>query len=659
MKTQKRWISMLLTLILLFSAVPVMNEGRAATSNIMDSEWEYSEDNKLCVIRYFGTSATPSIPTYVQTVGAGCFKNNAKITSVNLNNVKYIGASAFEGCENLATVTGLNKVIEIGEYAFSGCKALGAGGLTLNNSLPAIEKGTFLNCIALTKINIPAKASYIGAEAFSACTSLTSADIPSTVGSIGANAFDSCTSLKTIKISGSVTTVGDDAFKNCPKLTITCYRGSAAEKYAQDHKIPYTSLDPVIDTITISPNGPMALIYYVSATGTYADQIQFTASVTPAIASESPIQWTSSNPAVVSIDQTGVATMRKAQAFAEIWASGEGTDGKRVSSNHVIIHVVSVSSSFQEFQCHDGKTHSFLCTSTSDTPLTNTWKKYKGSRYYFGQYGWRMESTWAKDTDNVHWCYLLPTGKAAKGWKYIKVGSTKFRYYFDKKTCQMVTGWLKIGKKWYYLGSDQLKDVGTYAYRRINEWIKVGGKYYYMNGKGQMAVGWQKINGKKYYFDTAGIRQTGWLELKGATYYLNPKKDGEMVTRWQKISGKWYFFKDGKMLTKGTRIDGKMESFGKDGVWKGKGNPPVDPTSVVISKKKITMSVGKKRTLKGTVKPTYAYKDIVWESSDTSIASVSQKGVVTAKHAGTCTITVIAYGHDGYLVEATCKVVVK
>ena len=83
-------------------------------------------------------------------------------------------------------------------------------------------------------------------------------------------------------------------------------------------------------------------------------------------------------------------------------------------------------------------------------------------------------------------------------------------------------------------------------------------------------------------------------------------------------------------------------------------NRPV--TSIKLNKKTITIKKGEKETLKATILPSNASnKSITWKSSNTKIATVSNKGVVTAKKDGTVKIT--AKSNNGK--TATCNVTVK
>lgn len=81
----------------------------------------------------------------------------------------------------------------------------------------------------------------------------------------------------------------------------------------------------------------------------------------------------------------------------------------------------------------------------------------------------------------------------------------------------------------------------------------------------------------------------------------------------------------------------------------------VVPTSVALNKTTLTLDIGKTSNLRATVYPSNAAnKKCTWRSSNTSVATVDSNGKVTAKKAGTATITVKTSNGK----TATCKVTV-
>lgn len=81
-------------------------------------------------------------------------------------------------------------------------------------------------------------------------------------------------------------------------------------------------------------------------------------------------------------------------------------------------------------------------------------------------------------------------------------------------------------------------------------------------------------------------------------------------------------------------------------------------TSITLNKTSASLYVGGTTQLNATVSPSSATnKSVGWTSDDTSVATVSSTGLVTAKSAGTATITCKA--KDGSGKQATCNISVK
>ena len=82
------------------------------------------------------------------------------------------------------------------------------------------------------------------------------------------------------------------------------------------------------------------------------------------------------------------------------------------------------------------------------------------------------------------------------------------------------------------------------------------------------------------------------------------------------------------------------------------------PTAVVVDgNSKLTMDIGETNQLSSKVLPATASQTVKYKSSWSAVASVNSKGVITAKKAGTATITAYSSGNSG--VKKTITVTVK
>ena len=230
------------------------NKGYTTQSIEEDSSGDYNysvTDGKAIIIGYSGNDSVLIIP---ETLGG------VPVTE--------IGASAFNGIDEITEVMIPNSVVEIKREAFSNCT--GIEKVTLSNRLTYIGTAAFYGCEHLTSIEIPASLDSTTAEydftgvfegsglekvtfeegteqiaesLFKNCTKIESIELPETVVEIEGKAFSGCTGLKEIRVPDSVTKIADNAFDQTDNVIVNCYAESFALEYALSHDLLINVLD--------------------------------------------------------------------------------------------------------------------------------------------------------------------------------------------------------------------------------------------------------------------------------------------------------------------------------------------------------------------------------------------------------------------------------
>ena len=159
-----------------------------------------------------------TIPSSVTSLGSSCFSYCSGLTSITIpSSVTSLGSSCFSGCSGLTSITIPSSVISLGSSCFSGCSGLTS--ITIPSSVTSLGWDCFSGCSGLTSITIPSSVTSLGQSCFNGCSGLTSITIPSSVTSLGEGCFSFCSGLTSITIPSSVTSLGGYCFRDCSGLT--------------------------------------------------------------------------------------------------------------------------------------------------------------------------------------------------------------------------------------------------------------------------------------------------------------------------------------------------------------------------------------------------------------------------------------------------------
>ena len=201
-------------------------------------------DDKYCgdIIIPEKVKGNDGVEYVVTSLGASCFEDCWGLKSVTIpSSVTSLGASCFEGCSGLTSITIPSSVTSFGERCFDDCRGLTS--ITIPSSVTSLGASCFEDCWGLKSITIPSSVTSLGEYCFCACSGLTSITIPSSVTSLGNYCFSGCSGLTSITIPSSVTSLGYECFKDCKNLETVYFKGKYSDYiYYSNLKIPTTSI---------------------------------------------------------------------------------------------------------------------------------------------------------------------------------------------------------------------------------------------------------------------------------------------------------------------------------------------------------------------------------------------------------------------------------
>ncbi len=249
MKKAKRIISVLLSLLLAFSA---LSAGGGSVLFITafgadfsgacgeNATWDLSPDSGRLTISGEGETEdytlnitapwavfrslikSVSVGEGITTLGNFAFYNLTALTSASLpSSLLKIGNYAFAGCSTLSGITIPVNVVSIGEKAFQNCTALTlvnfnaaqSNNLTANSDVfynAGKSAGGITVNFGSTVTRIPANICYVSGSSYR--PKITHINISNGVTTIGEGAFRACNNLTSISIPDSVKTIGSSVF---------------------------------------------------------------------------------------------------------------------------------------------------------------------------------------------------------------------------------------------------------------------------------------------------------------------------------------------------------------------------------------------------------------------------------------------------------------
>ena len=653
---------------------------------------------------YYCTGLTSvSIPNSVTSIGRDAFNYCRNLTSVTIpNSVTSIGYRAFCQCHGLTSLTIPNSVKSISEQAFYNCKSLTS--VAIPNSVTFIGRYAFQYCRSLTSVTIGNGIGKIDYRAFAICPELTDVycyaeNVPET----DEDAFeDSYIEYATLHVpAGSV-----DAYKaktpwsgfkekvaiaatvklNKTKATIEktktlTLKATVTPSDLLDKSVTWKSSNTSVATVTSSGkvkgvkagtatitctskvSGSKATckvtIGYVKldqteATITKGKTLTLTPTVYPSSLTDKSVTWKSSNTAVATVSGDGTVKGIKA-GTATITCTSNATGLSTTCTVTVINGSITLNKS--EAALEKGKTMTLKATLTpsdlSDKSVT-----------------WKSSNTKVATVSSSGKVTAVKTGTATITCTSTALGLSA--------TCKVTVGYVKLDKTEMLLKKGKTETLTATVYPSSLEDKSVTWKSSDTNIATVTTAG--KVKGIKdgtvtitCTSNATGLKATCTVKVVTGSVTLDKSEvavqKGKTLTLTATVTPTTLEDKSVTWTSSNTEV-ATVSSTGKvKGVKYGtatitctsnatglSATCQVTVGKVIISMSEFTLKKSRGITLEAIVYPsTLADKSVIWESSDTEVATVTSEGRVKGIKAGTATITCtsVATGLKG-----TCTVTV-
>ena len=265
-----------------------------------------------------------NFPENLSRIENGAFFNCKKLKKYDLvipSGVTYVGTDAFNGCDQITSITIPNRVTSIGQGAFKGTNPtkvqlpfIGGSRASTGNSgvFGWIFGGTTSSGLAGTTYQIYTSNSnyYYIPKTIKEVVITDDTRIPE-------NAFCNCSWIEKVTINdieGDASVVGSNAFYNCPSMTVYVNRNTGVHTYCERNGIRHCS------TKSISLEND-SLVLFRNETGTIGSEVIL---LNGKVDDDPETVWTSSDPDVATVNRYTGEISSVAPGTATITADSEG-----------------------------------------------------------------------------------------------------------------------------------------------------------------------------------------------------------------------------------------------------------------------------------------------------------------------------------------------
>ena len=679
-------------------------------SSLSSVEFEQGSGIKTVAPWFLGCSALHEllIPASVVSIASNSFKNNTSIEIIRFEEgsvLSTIGSSAFHNCSSLSSIIIPSTVNSIGEYSFMGCSSLSE--INIPEGLLRLSDGVFMNCSEMQSITIPNLVSIISDNAFNGCSKLSNVVftnpeslkeignsafnsvpiisfpfgefksltrigpnafcntkltgqiiLPVSLSSIGDNAFDSLVGISKIIIAANskISSIGAYAFNACTGLEKIVFEGICSESISIGQKAFYACSS--LTTVDAEHCTNLKTVGASAFGSCNALRLFYNGTVTPASCHSSSFSGIAPN-AILKVRPESVFAYKSAVGWTSFSSISE-MDG----------HVSSITLSDNDLILNLGNSVTLVATVLPEDAINKTveWSSSDESVASVDEAG----KVLAKGVGSA-----LITAKAIDGDYQAYCAITVYKWITSIELSEELVVFLGSPQQLSPIIVPEDATVQALSWTSSDESVATVSDYGIVNGEscGTAIITATAKDGSgisaccevevRQYVTGITLNKTVLTINEGDVFLLvgTVKPDNASITSfdWSSSDESVASVDETGKVTAVSKGTATITATAQDGSGQyATCNVTVKRlvSSIALNKTTFVLYNGTQETLTATVSPSTANNtSVTWSSSDASVASVSNSGVVTGKTRGTATITATA--RDGSGVSASCDVEVK